>query len=72
MRTRVGLVFVGCALCAASVFAAPKPSRAAEAEQPAVAVQQVELPMTGLRDEAAMVVVGTVLIGIGAAVRRAA
>ena len=38
----------------------------------AVAVQRVSLPATGLRDEAAMVLVGTALIGIAAAVRRAA
>lgn len=40
--------------------------------EPAVAVQQVRVPVTGLRDEAAMVLVGTALIGLGAAVRRAA
>lgn len=39
---------------------------------PPVAVQRVSLPATGLRDEAAMVLVGTALIGIAAAVRRAA
>jgi hypothetical protein len=37
-----------------------------------VAVQRVNLPATGLRDEAAMVLVGTALIGLAAAVRRAA
>lgn len=39
-----------------------------------VAVQQVSMPrpFTGLRDEAAMVLVGTALIGLAAAVRRAA
>ena len=36
-----------------------------------VAVQQVKMPVPGLRDEAAMVLVGTVLIGLAAAVRRA-
>lgn len=39
---------------------------------PAVAVQRFSLPATGLRDEAAMVLVGTALIGLAAAVRRAA
>jgi hypothetical protein len=38
----------------------------------AVAVQRVNIPATGLRDEAAMVLIGTALIGIAAAVRRAA
>lgn len=37
-----------------------------------VAVQGVGLPFAGIRDEAAMVLVGTVLIGLAAAVRRAA
>jgi len=37
-----------------------------------MAVQQVRVPMPGLRDEAAMVLVGTALIGIAAAVRRSA
>jgi hypothetical protein len=36
------------------------------------AVQPVRSPLPGLRDEAAMVLVGTALIGLGAAVRRAA
>lgn len=37
-----------------------------------VAVQRVAVPARGLRDEAAMVLIGTALIGLGAAVRRAA
>jgi hypothetical protein len=37
-----------------------------------VAVQQVRMPLPGLRDEAAMVLVGTALIGLAAAVRRSA
>ena len=37
-----------------------------------VAVQQVQIPLPSLRDEAAMVLVGTALIGLAAAVRRAA
>jgi hypothetical protein len=37
-----------------------------------VAVQQVRVPVPGLRDEAAMVLVGTALIGLAAAVRRSA
>ena len=39
---------------------------------PAVAVQRVAVPPAGLRDEVAMVLVGSVLIGVAAAVRRAA
>ena len=37
-----------------------------------VAVQRVSAPSMGVRDEATMVLVGTVLIGLAAAVRRAA
>jgi hypothetical protein len=37
-----------------------------------VAVQQARMPGPGLRDEAAMVLVGTALIGLAAAVRRSA
>lgn len=46
----------------------PEPS----ASQAPVAVQRVAVPANGIRDEAAMVLVGTVLIGLAAAVRRAA
>jgi hypothetical protein len=38
----------------------------------AVAVQRVGIPASGLRDEAAMVLIGTALIGLAAVVRRAA
>jgi hypothetical protein len=37
-----------------------------------VAVQRVSVPVTGIRDEAAMVLVGSALIGLAAALRRAA
>jgi hypothetical protein len=37
-----------------------------------VAVQQARMPVAGLREEAAMVLVGTMLIGLAAAVRRSA
>ena len=39
---------------------------------PTVAVQRVSLPLPAIRDEAAMVLVGAALIGVAAAVRRAA
>lgn len=38
----------------------------------AVAVQRVNLSSTGLRDEVGMLLVGSALIGLAAAVRRAA
>lgn len=65
------IVFVGCAVTAAPLAAAP--AQEAEAAATTVAVQQVRVsPLGGIRDEAAMVLVGTALIGLAAAVRRAA
>ena len=64
--------FVAC--CTTPVFAVP-PGNAEPAEETAettVAVQRVSPPDFGVRDEVAMVLVGTVLIGLAAAVRRAA
>ena len=66
------IVFTGCALAASPVMATPPVNEAEPTVAPAVAVQHVRLPMAGLRDEAAMVLVGTALIGLAAAVRRAA
>lgn len=37
-----------------------------------VAVQRVSIPTTGMRDEAAMVLLGSALIGVAAALRRVA
>ena len=72
---RVFGILVFALMCAASVMAATRPAadepREAAASAP-VAVQRVSVPATGLRDEAAMVLVGTALTGPAAAVRRAA
>jgi hypothetical protein len=62
-------------MCSVPLAAATRP--AAEERQAAVAaapvaVQRVGLPAAGMRDEAAMVLVGTALIGLGTAVRRSA
>ena len=66
------LVFVACAL-AATVSAAPAANEASSVDASStVAVHQVPVPATGRRDQAAMVLVGTALIGLAAAVRRAA
>lgn len=65
------LVFAGCALAASPLMAAPAGDEA-ESSAPTVAVQQLKMQVPGLRDEAAMVLVGTALIGLAAAVRRAA
>lgn len=74
MRKFVGsFVFTGFAF-ATPLVAAPAvgDTVANNSEAPAVAVQQVRVPVPYLRDEAAMVLVGTALIGLAAAVRRAA
>lgn len=74
-RFVVSSIFSGCIALAAPLMAAPAASGetvAPSSDAPAVAVQQVRVPLPGLRDEAAMVLVGTALIGLAAAVRRAA
>jgi hypothetical protein len=65
------ILFAGCALAAVPLAAASATGEAVETP-PAVAVEHVRVAMPGLRDEAAMVLVGTALIGLAAAVRRAA
>ena len=77
MRRYVGsLVFAGCAVLGASASAGPAATNdtavVSAPAAPAVAVQQVRVPLPGFRDEAAMVLVGTALIALAAAVRRAA
>ena len=74
-RIVVSCVFAGCVAIAAPLMAAPEAtgeSVANPSDAPAVAVQRVRVPLPGLRDEAAMVLVGSALIGLAAAVRRAA
>ena len=67
------LAFVLSLSSVAPVLAATSPPAAAESnDQTAVAVQHVRVQLPGLRDEAAMVLVGTALIGLAAAVRRSA
>jgi len=73
MRTYLAtVVFAGAAFGAAPLAAAPSETEPSVEASTAVAVQQARVPATGLRDEAAMVLVGTALIGLAAAVRRAA
>lgn len=72
-RAVVYLVFAGLvALLSSFATAAPPVSDDAPSTGATVAVQRVPFPETGLRDEAAMVLIGTALIGLAAAVRRAA
>lgn len=71
-KNLASLAVIGCALAASPLAAAPTVQEAASTA-PAVAVQQVRAPAAGgLRDEAAMVLVGTALIGLAAALRRTA
>jgi hypothetical protein len=65
------VVFAGGAFAASPLAAAPSVTEPSAEPSAAVAVQQAR-PAAGLRDEAAMVLVGTALIGLAAAVRRAA
>ena len=72
-RQLVTLAFAGLTAWTATVSASPAAGEeAASTPAATVAVQRVSVPLPGLRDEAAMVLVGTVLIGLAAAVRRAA
>lgn len=76
MRRWVGTaVFAGCTLVAGSIASATPAIGGAStprSTESAVAVQQVQFAFPGLRDEAAMVLVGTALIALGGVVRRAA
>ena len=65
------LAFIGLLAVAAPAAATPETEETPNANA-TVAVQQVKAPLPNLRDEAAMVLVGTALIGLAAAVRRAA
>jgi hypothetical protein len=73
MRRQLGSVmFAGMmALLASTAHASDSNDAEATVAAP-VAVQRASGPMAGLRDEAAMVLVGTALIGLAAAVRRTA
>ena len=74
-RQLISVVIAGLAVVTGSIGAAPavRDEAAAVSAQPTVAVQQmVGFRLPEIRDEAAMVLVGTLLIGVAAAVRRAA
>ena len=70
VRQFAAIAFAAVTLMGASATATPAVGDEPSAAAP-VAVQRVALPFTGIRDEAAMVLVGAALIGLGAAVRRA-
>jgi len=71
-RQLVSLTLAGLASIATVAAGSPAVDDNAAAAAPTVAVQRVSLPVPGLRDEATMVLVGTALIALAAAVRRAA
>jgi|tagenome__1003787_1003787.scaffolds.fasta_scaffold20528894_2 hypothetical protein len=66
------ILFAACIVAALSSVAGASAANEAPEATGTVAVQQVRVAPAGLRDEAAMVLVGTALIGLAAAVRRAA
>ena len=76
MRRRVALwIFSGFMLSASAGLSAAGPSVTAAAEAASVeapAAVQRGSHLLGIRDEAAMILVGTFLIGLAGAVRRAA
>ena len=73
MRRQLVSVAIFGTMAAASVVGSPAAGEepAAHASAP-LALQRTSLPALGMRDEAAMVLVGTALIGLAAVVRRAA
>jgi hypothetical protein len=75
MRTNIVVVaFAGVlGICASSPAAAGRPSgEMRESTAAPVALERVSFSLPALRDEAAMVLLGTALIGLAAAVRRSA
>jgi hypothetical protein len=72
-RQLVSIALTGLAILTMSGEASPAPDRDSAAHlAPTVAVQQAIPQYQRLRDEAAMVLVGSALMGLAAAVRRAA
>jgi hypothetical protein len=69
--TFAGVMGLGAVAASSATGTTIDDARQVETTAP-VAVQRVTMPATGIRDEAAMVLVGTALIGLAAALRRAA
>ena len=70
-RQLVSLTLAGMAVLTTGLSASPATDDTVATAAPTVAVQRVSLTPT-VRDEATMVLVGTALIGVAAAVRRSA
>ena len=71
-RELVGLTFAGLAFLPPAIAAAPAVGDEVAAPPTTVAVQRVTVPYPVMGDEAAMVLIGTGLIALAAALRRAA
>ncbi len=72
-RQLVSMTLTGLAVLSTALSASPAVDDNTVANAaPTVSVQRVSLPLLAVRDEAAMVLVGAALIGVAAAVRRAA
>ena len=74
MRKQLGAMMFAGAMGLGAVAASGRTIDDGRHAEPAatVAVQRVSIPATGIRDQAAMVLVGSALIGLAAALRRAA
>ena len=72
MRRRLGTVLFAAAIAVVASPADAERRNDAETSATIVAVPRSNFPTGGLREEAAMVIVGTLLLGVAAAVRRAA
>jgi hypothetical protein len=70
MRKYLATLAFALTLSAASLLAAT--TATTDEANAMVAVQPIRMPVPGLREEAGMVLVGTALIGLAAAVRRSA
>lgn len=74
MRRKLGVFMFAGAMGIGAVAASGRTVEDTSRVEPAttVAIQRVSIPATGMRDEAAMVLVGSALIGVAAALRRVA
>ncbi len=68
----VTLIFSGLAVIASPLSAATKDASSDASPALVIAPAPVHVSVPGLRDEAAMILVGTALIGLAAVVRRTA
>jgi len=72
MRKYLASIALSAGLVIASPFVATAATSTESSESQTIAVHKVRVPAPGGRDQASMVIVGTALIGLAAAVRRRA